>query len=155
MKRNDLIPALIIALFGAVVAVVSYILGLGSLRVPGPGMAPFLIGTLLVLSSLPVVVSAFLAAPAGSIGSGTSPWHGINLRKIGLCLLTLLGFGVILEYAGFVLSALLCLICLFRIVEKQKWKTILLASFLTVLVSYVLFVVILEVELPVKLFWKI
>lgn len=101
MKRNDLIPALIIALFGAVVAVVSYILGLGSLRVPGPGMAPFLIGTLLVLSSLPVVVSAFLAAPAGSIGSGTSPWHGINLRKIGLCLLTLLGFGVIFRICRF------------------------------------------------------
>lgn len=153
MKRNDLIPALLILTFGAVIAIGSFILGLGSLRVPGPGMAPFLLGSLLIVSSLPVVIGSLRSVQVDSIGSTSNPWHGVNFKKISMCLATLLGFAVILEHVGFITSAFITMVCLFRIVEKQKWHKILLVAFLTVSFSYVLFIVILKVELPVKLLW--
>jgi hypothetical protein len=53
-----------------------------------------------------------------------------------------------LEHVGFALTTFLILTILFKAVGSQKWSYSLIASVSTVVVSYLVFIVILKVELP-------
>jgi len=146
-------PSLVFLSFGFVIALNSYRLGLGSLQVPGPGLAPFLLGVLLVFSSIPVVLGSLRALSTHSHSIDTKIWREVNVKKIAIILAVLVGYALFLERLGFITTTLFCMITLFRIVEKHKWSAVLLATFLTVFSSYLLFVTILKVELPVRIFW--
>jgi putative tricarboxylic transport membrane protein len=132
---------------GLFVSAYSYTLKLGTLMSPGPGMMPFVFGIALLLCAVPMFISAQMALRRRR-DPGPSPWTDIQYRRILLVLVALAGYAVCLEWAGFLLSAFLLLIVLFRLVDTEKWSTALLAAVLTVAAAFVVFVLVLKVELP-------
>ncbi len=155
MTRNDWKPALVFFLFGLVISVSSVRLGLGSLRAPQSGTFPFLLGLLLCIFSAAVLVHSWIITGQTSRLSGPGIWAGLNIKKIVIVLSTVTGFAFVLPYAGYLLSAFVCLMILFRTIQNLSWSRVLILSLLTVVVSYVLFVMLLGVELPTRLVWML
>ncbi len=148
MKRGDLIPALVWMALGIAVVIASYSLKLGSLHTPGPGLMPFLLGIALLLCSLPVLIRSLQMIMRKSKQRSGSIWSGVNFKKLIVVVASLIGYAVVLEKFGYVTTAFFVLVILFKTVESQRWSIVLVLSFLSVISTYLLFVVILNVQLP-------
>ncbi|MFX0202202.1 MAG: tripartite tricarboxylate transporter TctB family protein [Candidatus Hodarchaeota archaeon] len=154
MKKNDLIPGMIWMGLGIAVAVISYKLKLGTMDTPGPGLMPFLLGIILSICSLPILIRSFLVIKRNENLSGENIWAGVEFKRLILVLASVLGYIMLLEKIGFELTAFLLLLILFKITDSQKWRWALISSFITILLTFFLFVVFLKVELPSGL-WRI
>ena len=71
-----------------------------------------------------------------------------SFRKLLFALVALFAFGIALEYVGYLLSTFLFMFFIARLMEPKGWRTTALLALLTAVLSYVLFVVLLEVQLP-------
>ena len=148
MKENDWIPGLVWMLLGLGVSFRSLHLKLGSFASPGPGLMPFLLGVALISCSLFVLSKSLLLTLGKRKGKQQSIWADVNLKKVMIVVACLLGYSLILERVGFALASFFILTILFKTVGSQKWTSVLIASIFAVVMSYVLFIVILNVELP-------
>jgi hypothetical protein len=71
-----------------------------------------------------------------------------SFRKVLLSLLSLVAFGVLMQYAGFFLTTFLFMLFATRIMEPNGWRLVIVLAILTTAMSYLLFVVLMEVPLP-------
>lgn len=149
-----MIPALIWVVLGIAVTVRSYKLQLGSLQNPGLGLMPFLLGIILFLCSLIIVVRSLMAVRHKARQENKGMWSDIEFKRIIVCLSSLVGYGLILETVGFVVSTFLLLFVLFKVIGSRKWLFSLITSLIVVVLSYLLFVVLLDVEMPSGI-WRI
>lgn len=97
MKKGDLLLATIWLVLGIAVAVISYTLKLGSLRNPGPGLQPFLLGLILSICSLPFLVRSFLAIRVKETEVEEGIWSGIEFKKLILTVALLLSYIMLLS----------------------------------------------------------
>ncbi|HSR11865.1 MAG TPA: tripartite tricarboxylate transporter TctB family protein [Thermodesulfobacteriota bacterium] len=148
-NKRDIIPALLWIAIGLGVMIVSYRLSLGTLHSPGPGMLPFILGSLLLVISLPILIHS-IPASAGKGEPGI--WSGIEKKNVVIIVAALIAYALFLEKAGFLLTAFLFLLVLFWVFDPRRWILALGVSLLTAAVTYTLFVLILQVELPPGLF---
>ena len=150
MKKSDLIPATIWMVLGLSVMIVSYRMALGTLYSPGPGLMPFLLGFILILVSVPIFVQSLIRnlrrAERAVVEKGI--WTGIEAKNILLILISLIAYALLLEKVGFFIIASLFLFVLFKTFDAKKWYSTLAISLVTVTLIYVLFVMVLGVELP-------
>lgn len=133
---------------GIALAIGSYKLKLGSLHTPGPGLMPFLLGIALSLCSIPIVVRSIQMITRKFKERDEDVWSGIDFKKLILVVASLIGYAVLLESVGYLVTAFLVLVILFKTVESQKWSLVVVLSVLSVISTYLLFVVILNVQLP-------
>jgi hypothetical protein len=146
MKNRDLVSSIVwMALGGAFVAGALH-LGLMRKGVPGPGFLPFLSGLALIIVSLFVLIPA-LVQKGKAEGGDFFPEPG-SLQKLLSALAALFAFGVALEYAGYLITTFLFMLFIARLMEPKGWWTTTLIALLTAGLSYLLFVVLLEVQLP-------
>ncbi len=115
--------------------------GLGEFRDPGPGLMPFLSGLLLLLISLFLLIKSLLKRRVGdTISEVMRGEEGqVNLRKVSLVLGSLFAFAPLLEKLGYFIATFLVMGFLFRSMGTKRLRTLLLATLLTVFVSYFLF----------------
>jgi putative tricarboxylic transport membrane protein len=144
MRKTNIIADLFWVLFSAAVCLEALGLQVGGFHRPGPGFLPFWAGV--VLGGL-AIVSLGKTLAAREAGEG-SPWAGINFRKLGLMVAVLFAYVALLDTLGFLLGTFLLLVFLYRVVEPYRWRTVLLASVLTIGVAYGFFVVLLDSRLP-------
>jgi putative tricarboxylic transport membrane protein len=148
MKKKDLIPAFIWMGLGIAVAAISYGLQLGTLRNPGAGLMPFLLGILLSLCSVPILIDSLLTIRNKAKQGDESIWSGVEFKRLILVIISLICYAMILEKVGFVIATFLLLIILFKVIGSRKWLFTLMASATVVFLSYLLFVTLLKVEMP-------
>jgi putative tricarboxylic transport membrane protein len=133
--------------FGVYVSIHAYYLGIGNLRHPGSGLVFFLCGLFVVILSVIDLGRSFLKQPERE-DERESLWKGLRWKKIILVTGILAVYTFFLETLGFVLSAFLLMIVLFRAVEPIRWWITITSSLVCVSVSYVLFKTLLGVEFP-------
>ncbi len=148
MKR-DVIPAFLWGAAGLAVMIVSYRMSLGTLHAPGPGMFPFILGLLLLVVSLPILVHSMAASTKNN---EPGIWSGIEKKNVVIIVASLIAYVLLLEKVGFLITAFLFLLVLFWVFDPRRWILALGVSALTAAVTYCLFVLILQVELPPGLF---
>src|SRR6185295_15102615 len=68
--------------------------------------------------------------------------------RIGATLTTLVGFALVLEWLGFLLSTFLLMVLLLRAIEAPKWSKVIVVALATAALSYGLFGWLLGVPLP-------
>ena len=71
-----------------------------------------------------------------------------SLKKVLLGLTALFAYGLILSYAGYLITTFVFMVFILRLVEPVPWKTVIGTGLATAVISYLLFVVLLEVQLP-------
>lgn len=154
MNKHDLWSGLIWLIAGIVLCIGSINANLGNLRIPGTGFFPFIIGALLALFGSIVVIFAISKRRAND-ENVKSEKSIVNWNKFlfpSLTLLILLGYALLLEYLGFLLTTFLCLLALFKLSEPQKWLMPLVISAGVVILSYLVFVVWLRNPFPRGIF---
>ena len=146
MKNRDLVSTIVWMALGGMFVAGALHLGLMRKGVPGPGFLPFLSGLALIIVSLFVLIPA-LGQMGKAEGGDFFPEPG-SLRKLLSALAALFAFGVALEYAGYLITTFLFMLFIARLMEPTRWRTAILMALLTAVLSYLLFVVLLEVQLP-------
>ena len=146
MKNRDLVSTIVWMALGGMFVAGALHLGLMRKGVPGPGFLPFLSGLALIIVSLFVLIPA-LGQMGKAEGGDFFPEPG-SLRKLLSALAALFAFGVALEYVGYLITTFLFMLFIARLMEPTRWRTAILMALLTAVLSYLLFVVLLEVQLP-------
>jgi putative tricarboxylic transport membrane protein len=137
MERS-LIPILFWILLSLFIVFFSRNIGLGEFRAPGPGLMPFLVGLFLLLISLYALIRSLLRR-SGREETSNREGSKIHFRQIGLVLLLLLAYALLLEKIGYLITAFLMLVFLFRSAGSKGWRFVLITSSVTALVTYVFF----------------
>ena len=153
MAKGDLIITSGLVILGILITIGSYGLGLWESGQPGVGLMPCGLGILLVSCSFPILLRSFATLTKSVKQREPGVWSGVQLKKVGLVTGSLFCYLVLLEKAGFVVTAFLVFFVLFKAVGSQKWGWALMATILTVGLSYLLFVVFLDVYMPSFPFW--
>lgn len=112
-------------------------LDLGSIRDPGPGLVPFLLGLLLLVVSLYPMIRFFMKKKEADVAP-SEVRSQTNYRKIGFVLASLLGYLFLFEKLGFVVSTSIFLALLFRGMGNN-WMSVLIGSAITVFITYLMF----------------
>ena len=146
MGKADRISGVFWFLFSLFVSYVSYRLGLGSVYQPGPGFFFFWTGIVVAMLSLTVILRSFgKQAPDEKKEAATGKRQ---ITKIALVLLSLFLYAVVMEWLGFLIVTLLLFIFLLGVIEKKKWWFAILVSLAVTALSYLLFEVGLQSQLP-------
>jgi hypothetical protein len=121
----------------------------GSLKFPGPGYYPKLVGIFLLATSFGCLIQALLVrrsarAAKPVVDGATRPMVGKTVALFGL----LLGYGFLLTPLGFPIAICLFLLAAIRVFGYRRWTIIILLALGLTVVSYVTFITWLKVPLP-------
>jgi len=117
---------------------------------PGAGFLPFWLGALMALLSILLLVNAFRS----SVKPPTKPVFpsGRTLLSLGAVIAGLTVYILTLEILGFLVGTALLTGYLLGFVEREKWYTTVLVAVLNSAGLYVVFQVLLGVNLPANRF---
>lgn len=145
MGKVDRISGTFWFLFSVFVGYHSYRLGLGTLRMPGPGFLFFWTAIFIAVLSLIDMGRSLKEAGEGA-KEGTAGRS--NVTKVVLVLLSLFLYVVLIERLGFVLVTLLLFLFLLAVIERKKWSFAVVVSVIVTALSYLVFEAALKSQLP-------
>lgn len=146
MMNRDVVSSIFWIAIGCLFVVGSLDQGLMRSGVPGPGFLPFLSGLALIFIAFFVLIPA-LSHREKPKKINFFPEHD-SFRKLVIALVALLAYGLAMEYGGYIITTFFFMFVTARIIEPRGWQTTALIAFITAIVSYFLFVVLLDVQLP-------
>jgi hypothetical protein len=153
MLTGNLIISGLFILLGIGICINSYFLDLGTLARPNAGLLPFGIGILLILCSLILFFNYLLPIINNRQTDNTKVWPNVNFRKVLFVLLCLLMYMTLLGELGFLPTAFIVQLLLFKVVGSQKWLSSLIQSFITIAFVYLVFIFLLDVYIPLFPEW--
>jgi putative tricarboxylic transport membrane protein len=145
MRRSTIAASLILAGLAGLILFEASRLAFGSIRVPQTGFFPSILAILLLFFSIALLLQT--RREAGS-EKRDEPINSEAWSRIGITLAAMLGFAVVLEKLGFLLSTFTVMLLLLRVVEPQKWPRVIAVALATALISYFLFARLLNIPLP-------
>jgi hypothetical protein len=145
MKTHDQGSSLFWLGISVYVCLESLRLGVGTLRNPGMGLMAFGGSILLGIFSLALFLQASIQKTASKVSAADAPtlW-----KRVILVLVALLIYAKVMPLAGYLVTTFLLMGFLFWIVKKQKIWWVLISSFLTAFVSYLVFSKWLNCQFP-------
>jgi putative tricarboxylic transport membrane protein len=148
MKNRDLLSSIVCLVFGGLFVAGSLWQGLFLKGIPGPGFLPFLTGIALMLLSLAVLIPAARSSKEKALSSGLFLEEAGSLKKVLLALVALVGYVLIMDIAGYLITSFLFMLFTSRLLEPTKWWVSFIMALATTILTYILFVVVMEIQLP-------
>jgi putative tricarboxylic transport membrane protein len=149
LKKIDLISGLVILIIATLYLRTADKLAFWKGKTLGPGFFPFLLGIALVALTILLLINTILAYKKNSLSppEGFFPSRSGGLKLLYV-IVALVLYVLTFQPLGYVLSTLLFLSVLFFAWDARKpWLAIAMAA-VTVLCSYVVFDLLLKVQLP-------
>jgi putative tricarboxylic transport membrane protein len=150
MRRADQVTGIIVLIFSSVLMEGSRRLPPSATFGPGAGFLPFWLGALLALLSILLIVNAF-RRPVVSATKRIFP-SGRVLLTLGAAIAGLAVYILTLEILGFLVGTGLLTAFLLGFVGREKWYTTILVAVLNAAGLYLVFQVLLGVNLPANRF---
>lgn len=150
MRRADQVTGFIVLIFSVALMEGSRRMPPSATFGPGAGFLPFWLGTLLALLSILLIVNAF-RQPALPAAKPIFP-GGRTLLRLGAVIVGLTAYILSLETLGFLVGTGLLTAYLLGFVEREKWYTTVLVAALNSAGLYLVFQVLLGVNLPANRF---
>jgi putative tricarboxylic transport membrane protein len=145
MKRRETITLLIWLAFCLFVCIEAWRLGLGSFKMPGPGFIPFGASLCTGLIALALLLLGKTKRTVQEVVPFFQRDRIVKVLKM-VCLLAI--YPVFLSQLGFFLCTLLFVGLTLRMIEPQRWRAVLGISIGAAVVCYLLFEVLLRIQLP-------
>jgi putative tricarboxylic transport membrane protein len=149
MKNREIASALfwlVIGLGLSIWTVTSY--EIGHLTQPGTGYLPLALGIIMVILSLILLVGQLKQTP-GASGPAVPPAGSPGgWKRVAYTVVVLMVGAFFFEQVGYLLTFFLLIVLLMKAGERQSWTRIILTALLTTACVYVVFVRLLEVQLP-------
>jgi hypothetical protein len=149
--------AIALFVFGAATVLMSLNLPLGTMRAPGSGFFPLVLGLMLVAFAASQGICLYLArlrqaqaAPVSS-ASSSSQWLGEGRRRVLLFMGSVALAVALLPTLGYALTSLLLMLALLRILGVASWPRIGAISAATAIACHLVFVRVLGIPLPAGL----
>jgi putative tricarboxylic transport membrane protein len=152
MKRSDAIAHIFLTAFGMVLSLMAFKLGLGAMSDPGPGFLPFYTGVIISLLSLFNLGRLARLGRVNEDPAAISP--AINCKRAVYVVLILFFYSILLEKLGYLITTFLAMLLLFGIYERKRWWVAVVGSIIVTVITYVVFHVLLNVQLP-EGFWRL
>ncbi len=144
--NHDQLSSGIFFLLGCAIALYSLQYRLGTLAAPESGLMPFLSGAAIALLGALGIVLGTLRRRRGE---GWQPlFRGVAWRRGLLTTLALLGYLLLQKPLGFTLTTVLFIGFLLRAIFPQRWGVVIVTAVLTAALSYLIFEVWLQAQLP-------
>ena len=143
MTGRDRGAAAVLLAFGLIALEEARKLRFGSIARPGPGFFPVVLAAAFSLVCLVLLINAIRARDAEAAASARLGWP-----KIVATMVALFVYALVLEPLGFVAATFALLLFFFKALERQRWVTALAGSLITAFVTYLVFKVWLNVQLP-------
>jgi len=138
---------LAISIFVCVEAINSSI---GTFQMPGPGFFPFWLGVALGIFSITLIVASILRKKDEE--KIRSLWKGRRWVKLIFVFATLVVYAVFLPSLGYLVATFGLMILLLGAIERSRLWVKVMVAFATASVTYIVFDLWLEVQLPKGIF---
>jgi putative tricarboxylic transport membrane protein len=145
MRRRNFISSIILLAIAMAIILEAKKLPFGTLGSPNMGFFPLILGTLLAILSVILFGQATKEKGEGSILTGVTSG---SWKKIGLAAVALFAFAFLFEFLGYMISTFLLIAFLSLAIGSQKWWLAILAAFISSVVSYLIFGLLLGASLP-------
>lgn len=150
MKKHEIAGGFLWLILGIGFCIGSLRMGLGNLHKPGPGFMPFWAGAFLGLSGIALSVAKMLNGRNKKKEEITHGGAGekINYEILLSTLAALFCYALLLQPVGFYTTTTLFLFFLFKLSAPKKWIMPLVSTIITVVLSYVIFSLLLNIQFP-------
>lgn len=146
-KQTSGLFSLAVSIF---VCILSIGVKIGTFQTPGPGFLPFWSGLALGTFSIILIVRSILRKRGER--EIISLWKGIEWIKVVLVLCSLFVYATLLTKIGYLIMTFALMGFLFGLVERTKLWIRMTSGFVTALVTYIIFHICLDVQLPKGIF---
>ena len=143
MKKWERIAAAILTFIGVAAAAIAYEMGFGDFNHPGPGFFPFWLSAILALVSF-----VYFLTKLGADSHRVSLWDKYTWVRPSLAAVVMLLFALSMGWIGFFSSTFLLFLVWLILIERERWRTVVLVSTLGTACLYLTFTVFLRVPLP-------
>lgn len=143
-QRNFISSIVLLAIAFATFLKISRI-PIGTPGRPQVGFYPFILAILLTILS---VLLLWQAIKEKNGKKSTAEVRSGGLKRIGLAVGALFAFAFLLDLLGYIISTFLLIAFLLRAIEPQKWWLVIVVAFLCSLVSFLVFGLLLDAQLP-------
>lgn len=145
--KAKLISAVCLIIIAGITCVASTRLDLGSLWNPGPGLFPFLLACATGVLSFVIMAKEVVGKKKpDSTEQATTATR--RVKKVFCVLAAIVAYGLLLEKLGYLFTTFLVFGLLLRVVESQRWPTVVIVAAATTVGSYILFSIALNIPLP-------
>jgi len=134
---------LVISIFVCVESIKS---GVGTFRFPGPGFLPFWSGVALGTFAIILVATDLLKEKVGRKSKNLS--EGKKWSNVILVLVSLFAYALLLPRLGYLITTFGLMVFLFSLIGKPRLWIQGVSALITVLATYIIFYVWLDVRLP-------
>jgi putative tricarboxylic transport membrane protein len=141
MKKANFILAGIIAILAIYVIITALKFPQGMNGVPGPGVFPIMLATILLASSIAIVISSF------TMGEVTISWLDDSSKRVYLSMIALIVYAFILAKVGFIVSTILFMSGMVQWFKKGKPIVNVAISAVFVGLVYAVFSILLKVPM--------
>ena len=149
MKRSQLAVSAVLAGLAGFVLFESRHLSFGTMRVPQTGFFPWVLATVLLILCVMLFAQGLFGTESDRPPDDILPE---DWSRIAFTLAAMIGFALVLERLGFLLTTFFLMILLLRAIESQRWSKVFFVALLTAIGSYALFGWILGIPLPSGVF---
>jgi hypothetical protein len=148
--NHDQLSSGLFFLLGCAISLYSLQYRLGTLAAPESGLMPFLSGSAIALLG---AIGVVLGTLGRRRGEGWQPlFLGVAWSRALLTLAALLGYLLLQKQLGFTVTTVLFIGFLLRAIFPQRWAVVIVTAVLTAALSYLVFEVWLQAQLPTGLF---
>ena len=149
MAKIDKIACFFWMGIGAILAIGSLKIQVGTLSEPGPGFLPLWSGVLLGAASVVHLLQLF---KRNSDGGAAPFWKEVHWLRGAWVVGGLVTYSFTVEYLGFLLTTFLLMLILFSLYDRKRWGLAIGGSLAVISVTYVVFCVWLKVQFPSGIF---
>jgi Tripartite tricarboxylate transporter TctB family len=128
-------------------------LGVGTAMSPGAGLYPSFVAVTLISIALPLFLLSLKEKGPQQAKEEAFPKGKDLIRVVGLAL-TFVFFGIFLKPLGYWVCGTVLMGTSLKLLGMQSWGKIVSTSILTTAISYILFVSILKVPIPLGIFFS-
>jgi putative tricarboxylic transport membrane protein len=150
MDRRHIISGLFWLAISIFVCIMAIKLGVGTFSSPGSGFLFFWSSLILGALSVILITKSILGKREAKLLL-IDLWKGLKWGKAVLAIITLFLYALILTKLGFILTTFVLMILLFGIGKLKYWVTI-ISAFFTVMLSYIIFHFLLQIQFPRGIF---
>lgn len=140
-------------MLGIVYLIGSLDLGIGTAMSPGAGLYPFFIGVTLICIALPFFLLSLKQKEPQQAKEEAFP-KGKDLKRVVGLTLTFIFFAIFLKPLGYWVCGTVLMGASLKLLGMESWGKTVSVSILTTAISYLLFVSILKVPIPLGILFS-
>jgi hypothetical protein len=144
MTKRDRITNYCFIVFSFFICEESWRLGLGNFKHPGPGFLPFGSALIIIL----MAIGQLMVGRKKVVASEAPFFKKERIFKFLAVVVILFGYGLLLEYIGFVLCTGIFVLISLKTIEPKSWGKSILIAVLTAFVAWLLFDYWLQIQAP-------